>query len=205
MSGIDQTPQDLASMGVTFLEKIDSYHYGQRFEVTSYRVRLPNGDETTFYVRDGNAYAVVIPVRADGSFVMVKQYRVGAKQITIEFPMGEVSGKTVEEAASIELKEETGYTAGSINSIGSFHISPGWSTQEGHVFVATELSEGTATPETYEYVTSMVVTEEELDTMISEGMIIDASTRVAFDLYRRSRTSDKTPSDSSPELPTDER
>lgn len=184
-TGIPQKPEDHATMGVTILEEVDSYSYGNRFEVTACRVRLPNGSETTFYIRKGQQFAIVIPVCEDGSFVMIKQYRLGAEQITLEFPMGEVAGKSATEAAPIELKEETGYTASSIEQIGSFHISPGWSTQEGQIFLATGLTEGNANPEEFEFVTPVTVTQDELEQMIDTGAIIDASTRVAYETYRR--------------------
>jgi ADP-ribose pyrophosphatase len=99
--------------------------------------------------------------------------------------MGEVAGATHEEAAPIELKEETGYTAQRFDHIGSYFLSPGWSTQEGHIYHATGLTAGTAEPEEFEFIDPVVVTVDQLQEHLDSGDISDASTITAFDRFQR--------------------
>ncbi|MFW5704190.1 MAG: NUDIX hydrolase [Patescibacteria group bacterium] len=169
---------------IKLLKQVDSYSYAGRFEVGTYLVELPNGQQTNFFLRKGNPYAIIVPMLDDSSFVMVKQYRLGAQQISLEFPMGEVAGKTHREAAEIELREETGYSATVYTHLGQFYLSPGWSTQEGHIYLASGLQEGRQDLEEYEFIESVVVNEKDLESMILRGEIIDASTLVAFQQYK---------------------
>ena len=73
------------------------------------------GAEHDFYVIESRDWVNVIPITADQQVVMVKQYRHGSRQVTLEIPGGLVDpGDTPEKAASRELLEETGYQADSV-------------------------------------------------------------------------------------------
>lgn len=171
--------------GIKILEQVDEYSYANRFTVGSYKVELPNGEETIFFLRKGNPFSVIVPVQQDGSFVMVRQYRIGAEKFSLEFPMGEVAGKEPLDVARIELKEETGYSAGKIENIGHFYLSPGWSNQVGHVYLATDITPGAQELEPYEFIEVVVVTGQELEQYLEDGTIIDASTITAYAAYQR--------------------
>src|ERR671921_325709 len=57
----------------------------------------------------------VIPVTEDGRVVMVRQYRFGIAENTLEVPGGMVDpGEEPARAAARELEEETGYRAASL-------------------------------------------------------------------------------------------
>ena len=171
--------------GIKILEQVDEYSYAGRFTVGSYKVELPNGEETIFFLRKGHPFSIIVPVLKDGAFVMVRQYRIGAEKFSLEFPMGEVADKSPIEMAEIELKEETGYTAKKIENIGHFYLSPGWSNQIGNIYLATEITAGEQELEPYEFIEVVVVTEQELEQYMEDGTIIDASTITAYAAYQR--------------------
>ena len=71
---------------------------------------------------------------------MVRQFRHGSGEITVEFPSGMIdSGEAPEAAARRELLEETGCTAGQLIHIGSVNPNPAFMNNKLHTFVALGL------------------------------------------------------------------
>ena len=60
-------------------------------------------------------------------------------------------------AAQRELAEETGLRAESWTALGAYPLSPGISSQVSHIFLARGLSQGAATPEGTEQITTRVI------------------------------------------------
>ncbi len=171
------------SLTIKILDKKNVYSRNG-FVINESRVRMPNGDETTFIMRESGEFAIIIPKLETDMFVMVKQHRVGVDKISLEFPMGSVFGKNPDEMSHIELKEETGYIAKNMKKIGDFSVSPGWSNQKGNVYLATNLIEGEPTPEQFEAIEIITVSQDEIEKKILNKEIFDASTIVSFYLYK---------------------
>jgi ADP-ribose pyrophosphatase len=86
--------------------------------------------------------AVIVPVFADGTVALVRQYRHPAGKSLLEVPAGSLEeGESPEIGAARELEEEIGVTAGKLEKIAEFYVSPGFLTEKMHVFVATDLTE----------------------------------------------------------------
>ena len=86
----------------------------QSFRVFSVRtdtaVSPRTGMEHDFYIIESRDWVNVIPITPDQRVVMIRQYRHGSREVTLEIPGGLTdAGDTSEEAASRELMEETGY------------------------------------------------------------------------------------------------
>lgn len=72
--------------------------------------------------RDGEAGAAVIALTADSKVVIARQFRVGPGKVMEELPGGYVEpGEDPAVAAARELREETGYEAGSMTALGSLY------------------------------------------------------------------------------------
>ena len=88
-------------------------------------------------------WAIVIPVlEKEGSryFVTVTQYRHGTEQLYHEFPGGVIEhGEDPCAAAHRELLEETGYSAGSLELLGTFSPNPAIMDNSQYVFIALNL------------------------------------------------------------------
>jgi 8-oxo-dGTP pyrophosphatase MutT (NUDIX family) len=114
------------------------------FSIAERVCRSPAGKPKTFTVLDTTDWAIVIPVletREGREFVMVRQWRHGAGELSLEFPGG-VFEKDEESApaAARELREETGYTAGKISKLGEFNPNPAIMSNRVHFFLAEDLA-----------------------------------------------------------------
>ena len=89
-------------------------------------LRLPDGSTYPYTYRKAHgSAAVVVPITADGSAVLVRQYRHPIGRVVVEFPAGAVNpGESPAQAARRELLEETGYRAGRLVEIGRFFPQP---------------------------------------------------------------------------------
>jgi len=114
------------------------------FSVDERKCRSPNNDLKTFSVLNASDWAIVVPVLETEhgiKFVMVRQWRHGARELSLEFPGGVFEkGENAETAAARELKEETGYSAERIQKLGEFSPNPAIMSNRVHFFLATELN-----------------------------------------------------------------
>ncbi len=82
--------------------------------------RLPDGREAVWDMFDNPASVAVLPLTPAGAIVCIRQYRPGFGRVVLSIPGGLVDeGEDVAAAASRELREETGYAAGSVEVVTS--------------------------------------------------------------------------------------
>jgi ADP-ribose pyrophosphatase len=109
------------------------------FELHRERSRSPRtGAEHDFYVLRGTDWCNIIPLTDDGQVVMIRQFRHGTREVTLEVPGGMVDpgDPSPLEAARRELLEETGYAADVVAPIGVIHPNPAIQRNACHSFVA---------------------------------------------------------------------
>ena len=101
-------------------------------------VRMPSGRKTVREVVEHPGSVIVLPVTVDDEVLFVRQYRYAVDERVIELPAGLIdTGEDPEDAARRELGEETGYEAGEVTPLGSAYVSPGYSQELSHFYVAT--------------------------------------------------------------------
>src|SRR5215471_13994658 len=97
------------------------------FRVTMDEAVDPDGFEIKRAIVHHKGSAVMMPVDERGRILLVKQYRLPARQYLWELPAGRVDeGESVLKAAKRELAEETGYRAKNWKKIVEFFPSPGF-------------------------------------------------------------------------------
>ena len=102
------------------------------------RVYSPDHDqEFDFFVMEAPDWINVIALTDDEQVVLIRQYRHGTEEVTVEIPGGMVDpGESPLEAAKRELAEETGYRAESWQEIGTVDPNPAFQTNRTWTFLA---------------------------------------------------------------------
>ncbi len=144
-------------------------------------------DETGFQIHRSvvrhQGSAVMMAVQ-DDRILLVRQYRLPAGKLMWELPAGKVDqGETPFEAAQRELIEETGYTAATWKELTHFYPSPGFVEEKMTIYLATDLTEGEATPMDDERIEAKWFGRDELRAMIRAGEIEDGKTMIGFLLW----------------------
>jgi len=143
------------------------------------------GAEHEFYVIESGDWVNVIPITADEQVVMIRQYRHGSGEITLEIPGGLVEpGDTPEKAASRELLEETGYQAEEWKKIGVVNPNPAIFSNRCHTFLARNLMKvGSPTLDQTEDIDVVLLPLSEVPRLIRDGVIDHALVIAAFHWY----------------------
>jgi 8-oxo-dGTP pyrophosphatase MutT (NUDIX family) len=151
-------------------------------------IRRRDGSEGIYGIVEKPDFVVIVALEDDGRVHLVEQFRypVGARYW--EFPQGAWEQQPATdplEVAKGELREETGLDADRMIYAGHLFEAYGYSNQGYHVYLATGLRRGDADRDHEE---QDLVTREfpllEVERMIRDGEIKDATTVAAFGLLR---------------------
>lgn len=160
---------------------------GRKFDYEVSRLRLPNGAEGEWECVRHPGGALAVPVTPEGKLVLVRQYRFAAQGRLLEFPAGTVEPDE-DPATTIrrEIEEETGYRANRWRSLGKFYLAPGYSDEIIYAFLAQDLELLETPPEQDEDedIETVLMTPEELEQAILQGVAIDAKSICSFFLAR---------------------
>ena len=127
------------------------------------RLRLPDGEEMDYAWVEGPAAAVVLAFTSDRKVVVTEQYRHPHRRIIWDLPAGQLlPAETPEDGARRELREESGYSAGQLESLGDFMPNPGLVNTVVHCFVAEEIEPGAQDLDPHEVIEVMLVEWEQL-------------------------------------------
>ena len=112
---------------------------------------------------------------------MIRQFRHAAGGWIWELPAGILDpneGHAV--TARRELLEETGTSADQWHYLGPMLSTPGFCDETLHVYLATGLQKGEATPEAHEFIEVHWLSADQIEEMIATSQITDAKTIVGW-------------------------
>jgi ADP-ribose pyrophosphatase len=142
-----------------------------------------NGIEKVYTRAVRKDYSTVVPF-VSNEILVIKSYRYLVDSIQIEIPSGYIDeGESPKEAAIRELKEETGYSAKDVISIGHYTLDYSMFDQIGNLFVAYGLVKvGNQSLGIMEKIDVERMSIKEIKRLLFEGKILNAASIVA--LYR---------------------
>ena len=162
------------------------------FTVTDERAVDPDGFEIHRSIVRHPGSAVMIAVDDKKRVLLVRQFRLPARQKLWEIPAGRLDpGETPLKAAKRELREETGVSARNWLKLASFYASPGYVAEKMNLFLATELTLGEQNLMDDERIDVGWFTAKRMRDMIHGGEILDAKTIIAHYLWLDWRKSKK--------------
>lgn len=144
-----------------------------------------SGKSHEFHVLEVRDWVNVVPITPDRHVILVRQFRHGIRDLTLEVPAGilDETDATPAIGAARELREETGYAAPSITPLGVVHPNPAIMNNRCHIFVAREARlAGAQALDGTEEVTVESVALAAIPELIRNGTISNALTLVAFQL-----------------------
>ena len=155
-------------------------------------IRRPNGEKGLYGVVERGQFSVILPLgvttSGQATVTLVNQYRYPIQKRLWELPMGMWENRpnaSPTEVAAGELKEETGLIAQTFHYAGHVYQGAGYSTQKGHVFLATHLTQTQPERENTEQdMYSQTVFHTEFEEMIRKNEITCMVSLAAFALVK---------------------
>ena len=116
------------------------------------RAQLPNGSLASREVVEHPGGVAVLPLDAEGRVIMVRQYRYPLHNTLLELPAGKLEKGEDHRVCGIrELQEEVGITADEVIYLGGLYLSPGYSNEVLHLYLARGLHQGECHPDEDEF------------------------------------------------------
>jgi ADP-ribose pyrophosphatase len=144
-------------------------------------VQLPNGVTIDLETIRHPGAAAVVPMKDDGTVVLIRQFRHAAGGFIYEIPAGKLSpGEDPLHCAARELEEEVGYRAASFELLSSIFTAPGFADEVIHVYRATGLTTGRQQLDRDEVLEIVEMPLNLAITKIQDGTIRDAKTIVGL-------------------------
>ncbi|MFO0705374.1 MAG: NUDIX hydrolase [Nitrospira sp.] len=144
-------------------------------------VQLPNGVTVDLETIRHPGAAAVVPMKDDGTVVLIRQFRHAAGGFIYEIPAGKLNpGEDPLHCAERELEEEIGYRASSLSLLSSIFTAPGFADEVIHVYKATGLIKGRQQLDRDEVLEVVELSLGDAVKKIEEGTIRDAKTIVGL-------------------------
>jgi 8-oxo-dGTP pyrophosphatase MutT (NUDIX family) len=143
------------------------------------------GKDHDFFLLDSFDWVNIIPLTADGRVILVKQYRLGTKDFSLEIPGGMLNeGEEPVGAAARELLEETGYAGEEPILLGVVDPNPALQTNRCYTYLINNVAfRTTPQQDSTEDIEVQSVPLADIPRLIHEGKITHALVIAAFFWY----------------------
>jgi ADP-ribose pyrophosphatase len=141
MSGCNKTRQNTSPKREFTVTKEQVYQ-GSTLTVNQYHICMPDGKDVIRDVVERPESLLILPIGPKEMVLLIEEYDFGAGCWQLTLPGGKVevnAGQGLEEQAQKELRQETGYRAGTLEKLTDFYSHPGYISHHVHVFVASDL------------------------------------------------------------------
>ncbi|MGH2507921.1 MAG: NUDIX hydrolase [Ktedonobacteraceae bacterium] len=145
------------------------------FKLRCEQVAVPNGPVIPdYYIIENRGWVGIVPLTADGRFLINLQYKHGLGQEVLEFPAGGIDPHEVDplETAHRELMEETGYSFKDedVEFLAHMYANPTGAVTEAWWYLARNVCQtGKPKDDPVEVIETQLVTPAELLKLIHSG------------------------------------
>jgi ADP-ribose pyrophosphatase len=153
------------------------------FDLHHHRRQHHRRGDHDFYVLEAPDWVNIIPLTEDEQVVMVRQFRHGIEDFTLEIPGGMVDDEDPSpmHAARREMREESGYDSEDIIELGKVHPNPAIQGNYCHTFLARQVRAGIKHElDTTEETEVVLVPLASIKDLIAGGTITHALVIAAF-------------------------
>lgn len=121
--------------------KVETVAQSRLFTVEAVDLAFSNGARRVYErMRPSDREAVMIVPIIDDHLILIREYAVGLESYELGFPKGLIDpGETPFEAANRELKEEAGFGAEQLQSLGKLTMAPSYFSSKMNIVVAEGL------------------------------------------------------------------
>ncbi len=152
-------------------------HRGQRISLRVDEFTLGSRSPVAKEIVEHPGSVVIFPVTEDDRVLLVRQWRQAAGRILVEAPSGtREPGEDPLTTAHRELREETGFSAGSMTELGGSWVAPGYSTEFTHAYLARNLTENPLPQDESEDIHTVAVPISSVPNLIRDGELQDQMT-----------------------------
>ena len=154
---------------------------GRLFDVELDQLLFPGGVEAHREIIRHPGAVCMVPVHADGTISVVRQYRHAAGKHLLELPAGTLEpGEEPRSTAVRELQEEVGFLPNTVETLGGFYVAPGYTSEYIHLFVCRDLEPSNLDGDDDEDIEVETLTMEEARKAIANGRIEDAKSIIGI-------------------------
>jgi ADP-ribose pyrophosphatase len=158
-------------------------------------VRLASGQTRKREIVEHGGAVAIVAIDDQERVLLVRQFRKPVERSLLEIPAGTLEeGEDPDSCARRELLEETGHTAERVERLFGFYSAPGFCTEYLHLYLATGLSQGAASPEEDESIELVREPVSRALELIESGQIEDAKSQVGLLAYLAHRLQQPGPS-----------
>jgi len=157
--------------------KQNAIYSGKILKVFVDDVEVTNGHRTTREYCDHPGGVGILPIDDEGNAYLVRQFRYPYREELLEIPAGKLEpGEDPFECGARELREETGFSANDIKTLGMIYPSPGYVNERLYLYLARGLTPGETCPDEDEFLSVSKIPFDELLNMVMQDKIHDAKT-----------------------------
>ena len=175
--------EDLAETTLERVQLLD----GRLLKVFRDTVALPGGGTAVReWIRHPGAVAIVPHLKETGELILERQWRHPVGRVVWELPAGKLDpGEGPEACGRRELREETGWSAGTLHPVLELLPCIGYSDEVIHIYYCDELTPGTAALDDHERLDVHRLPVAEVRRLLEEGEIVDSKTLAGLGWFFR--------------------
>ncbi len=156
------------------------------FTVKDIILKTDENKTVTYQILEKTDTSLIVPLLNNQTVLLIREYFYAIDQWLIGLPKGRIEKDSDPlETANRELQEEIGYKAQNLDKLGTLTMSPGYSTQKTHVFLARDLIKSKLSGDEDYKIEVIKYPLDKFEDLIDQGLLNESRAITALYLTRR--------------------